>query len=114
MNQTNQPVDGATLVAHLQQIRRRLSLPKRLDTVEVELIVMREDKIIELNNQFHHSNQPTDVLSFPSRSEMTLGSICLNPALAASYVVQSNTSLTEELKMLSGHGLLHLLGFNHR
>jgi probable rRNA maturation factor len=67
---------------------------------------------------------PTDVLSFPmdelrpgTEDAMTpaglLGDIVLCPQVAASQAVAAGHDLIDELLLLTCHGLLHLLGFDH-
>ena len=67
---------------------------------------------------------PTDVLSFPmdelrpgSDEEPTppglLGDIVLCPQVAEAQAVAARHSTADELILLTPHGLLHLLGFDH-
>jgi probable rRNA maturation factor len=46
-------------------------------------------------------------------AEGILGDIVLCPAVAAAQAETAGHSLTAELSMLSIHGLLHLLGYDH-
>ena len=66
---------------------------------------------------------PTDVLSFPmdeirpkSRAQGPgmLGDVILCPDFAAKQAEEAGHSLQEELELLTVHGILHLLGFDHR
>lgn len=66
---------------------------------------------------------PTDVLSFPmdelrpgtedEPSEGLLGDIVLCPQVAATQANQAGHGLSDELALLTVHGILHLLGFDH-
>ena len=67
---------------------------------------------------------PTDVLSFPmdelrpglegeDAAEGILGDIVLCPIVAEQQAEAAGHSLTDELQMLTVHGMLHLLGFDH-
>ena len=66
---------------------------------------------------------PTDVLSFPmdelkpnssSDGPGILGDIVLCPEYAKKQAVEIGHSLQDELEVLVVHGVLHLLGFDHR
>jgi probable rRNA maturation factor len=78
----------------------------------------------ELHQQWMDEPGPTDVLSFPmdelrpgSESEPTppglLGDVVLCPEVAAAQAVVAGHSTAEELLLLTTHGILHLLGFDH-
>jgi probable rRNA maturation factor len=68
---------------------------------------------------------PTDVLSFPmdelrpprDRDEPpepgVLGDVVLCPQVAARQAAQAGHSAQEELDLLTTHGILHLLGYDH-
>lgn len=67
---------------------------------------------------------PTDVLSFPMdelrpgsddepSEEGLLGDVVLCPQVAASQAIEAGHPLEAELAMLTVHGILHLLGFDH-
>lgn len=65
----------------------------------------------------------TDVLSFPmdeikphsaSAGAGMLGDIVLCPAFASKQADEAGHSLQEELELLTVHGVLHLLGYDHR
>ena len=67
---------------------------------------------------------PTDVMSFrmdelrPGREGMepeegVLGDIVLCPSVAAKQASQAGHATEEELLLLTTHGILHLLGYDH-
>jgi probable rRNA maturation factor len=67
---------------------------------------------------------PTDVMSFPmdelrpgreeqEPQEGVLGDIVLCPAVAAKQATEAGHATEEELLLLTTHGILHLLGFDH-
>jgi probable rRNA maturation factor len=65
----------------------------------------------------------TDVLSFPmdeikpnsaSNGPGMLGDIILCPSFAARQAEQAGHPLQDELELLTVHGVLHLLGYDHR
>ncbi|MDR1294434.1 MAG: rRNA maturation RNase YbeY [Bifidobacteriaceae bacterium] len=77
----------------------------------------------QLHERWMGDPGPTDVLSFPmdeirpgqegSESEGILGDVVLCPEVASVQARQAGHSVTEELLLLTVHGILHLLGFDH-
>ncbi|MBS60693.1 MAG: rRNA maturation RNase YbeY [Anaerolineaceae bacterium] len=68
----------------------------------------------ELNNKYSGINATTDVLSFPStENNKYLGDIILSTEYAVRTADQKGHSANEELQLLTVHGTLHLLGYNH-
>jgi probable rRNA maturation factor len=66
-----------------------------------------------LNRQFRGKDYATDVLSFPSEERGFLGDIVIAAGVAARQAREAGHPLPTELKVLSLHGLLHLLGYDH-
>lgn len=74
----------------------------------------------ELHLKWMGEPGPTDVLSFPMDEvtpgwpeEAILGDIVLCPTIAASQAKSAGHSATHEMAILSVHGLLHILGYDH-
>jgi probable rRNA maturation factor len=101
-----------------------------LDTLHVhpqsELSVLFVDTaaMTELHVQWMDEPGPTDVLSFPmdelrpgSEAEETppgtLGDVVLCPEVAARQAQVAGHSTVEEMLLLTTHGILHLLGYDH-
>jgi len=69
----------------------------------------------ELNNKYSGVNAPTDVLSFPATdNNKYLGDIILSTQYAVRTANEEGHSVNEELQLLTVHGTLHLLGYDHR
>jgi probable rRNA maturation factor len=80
-----------------------------------------------LNRTYRGVDKTTDVLSFPQlsaedlksisaivkTSELLLGDIVINLHRAIKQAIEHGITLNEELKRLTIHGLLHLLGYDH-
>lgn len=89
--------------------------------VECGLVLVDDRTIAELNRRYRGIAGSTDVLSFPMR-EGPFGS--LSPDLLGDVVISAETadrqsksarrSLREEAASLLIHGILHLLGYDHR
>lgn len=112
-NNTELKVDQAHLTAHLERILRRLSHP---DTLRVEISIIGDTAIQQLNARYLDKNEATDVLSFnaPQNAEKLLGSIAIGAGRTKIQASQAGITIQTEIEMLSGHGLLHLLGYHHR
>jgi probable rRNA maturation factor len=87
---------------------------------DLEITIVDEEEMTALHIQWMDLPGPTDVLSFPmdelkpfsaAQGPGIVGDIVLCPAYAAKNAV--NHSLDEELELLTVHGVLHLLGFDH-
>lgn len=91
---------------------------------ELSVVIVANEQIKQLNNDYRNKNEPTDVLSFPlhERDDMmkndgtyplTLGDIVISYERAEEQAKEYNHSLQRELAFLAVHGLLHLLGYTH-
>jgi probable rRNA maturation factor len=83
-----------------------------------------EDTIAELNLRWMEKSGPTDVLAFPmdelrpglvnvEAEEGVLGDLVLCPEIAARQGEAAGHGAAAELDLLTVHGILHLLGYDH-
>ena len=83
---------------------------------EVEVLLTTDRELKRLNREFRGKNQPTDVLSFPSPSEIAAehaGDLAISLDTAARQAERFGCSLRDEVRILLLHGLLHLSGLDH-
>jgi probable rRNA maturation factor len=86
---------------------------------DLTLVYTDEDTIRALNHQFAGLDQPTDVLSFVDgnpdleTSRTYYGDVVIAVPIAEQQARNAGHSLRDELTLLTTHGVLHLLGFNH-
>jgi probable rRNA maturation factor len=84
---------------------------------EVSVLFTGDGEIRSLNRKFRGMNRSTDVLSFPwapsGGKGGYLGDIAISIPTAKRYAKRAGWPLTEELRFLLLHGLLHLLGHDH-
>lgn len=66
-----------------------------------------------LNSEFLGLDYPTDVLSFPSGREGSLGDIAISIQRARAQARRFGHSVEREIGVLMLHGALHLLGMDH-
>ena len=87
---------------------------------DLGITLVDEDEITKLHVQWMNLPGPTDVLSFPmdelkpfsaSDGPGIIGDIVICPQFAARQAV--NHSAEDEISLLTVHGVLHLLGFDH-
>ncbi|QQG50057.1 MAG: rRNA maturation RNase YbeY [Candidatus Berkelbacteria bacterium] len=111
-NETGATINEAEIRNHLQLILRRLDYPVKF---KAEVVFVGDEKITTLNAKFREQNNATDVLSFadPEGSE-SLGSIVISLETADRQAKEAAVPLETEVKTLAGHGLLHLLGYDHK
>ena len=91
---------------------------------ELSILMVDTDVMTDLHVQWMDVPGPTDVLSFPmdelrpgTEDEPTpaglLGDVVLCPEVAAAQAVKAGHSTEEEMLLLTTHGILHLLGYDH-
>jgi probable rRNA maturation factor len=93
---------------------------------ELSVIFVDEEQMTKLHVQWMDEPGATDVLSFPmdevspdtysgnvNDEAPILGDLVLCPAFAQRQAEDAGQSLGEELELLSTHGILHLLGYDH-
>jgi probable rRNA maturation factor len=75
-----------------------------------------------LHLRWMQEDGPTDVLAFPmdevkpnsaTLGPAMLGDIALCPTYANQNALKVHSSLQDELELLTVHGVLHLLGYDH-
>ena len=93
------------VVAELAPSTRSFTL-RLVDDVEME----------ELNHRFRSRAETTDVLSFPgdeSPEGRHLGDVVISVPRAQRQAKQTGHSLALEVRLLTLHGILHCLGYDH-
>ncbi|MBP9676799.1 MAG: rRNA maturation RNase YbeY [Anaerolineaceae bacterium] len=89
------------------------------EQVSVALFVCDDAEIQALNLGFRGVDKPTDVLSFyadvqdPESGLVMLGDIVISFPTASRQAIQHNHPLSHEFVLLTVHGMLHLLGYDH-
>ena len=91
---------------------------------ELCIKLVDEATIAELNEKWMDKEGPTDVLAFPmdelrpgmvneEPEEGVLGDLVLCASVAGRQAVEAKHSTADELALLTVHGILHLLGYDH-
>lgn len=93
-------------------------------TADLSVLFVDEDAMAALHEKWLGLPGPTDVMSFPmdelrqgSPDALTppgmLGDIVICPSVAARQAQNAGHGLEEEMLLLTTHGILHLLGYDH-
>ena len=89
---------------------------------ELNISLLDEDEMSALHLRWMQEDGPTDVLAFPmdevkpnsaTLGPAMLGDIALCPIYANKNALKVHSSLQDELELLTVHGVLHLLGYDH-
>jgi probable rRNA maturation factor len=91
------------------------------DEMELALLLVDADTIAALNAEHLGGDGPTDVLAFPidqpgespPGGPAILGDVVLCPAIAHEQAAGLGRSPADEVRLLTVHGILHLLGMDH-
>jgi probable rRNA maturation factor len=121
LNETDIEVDEIELMACARYVMEQLRVHPQADLC---LTLVDETAMESLHVKWMDLPGPTDVMSFPmdelrpgrdgvELAEGVLGDIVLCPAVAARQAQAAGHAAEEELLLLTVHGLLHLLGYDH-
>lgn len=91
---------------------------------DLTILFVDPEPIAQLHERWMNLMGPTDVMSFPMDElrpgdghtvmEGVLGDIVICPWVAAQQAASAGHSTMEEMMLLTIHGVLHLLGYDHR
>jgi probable rRNA maturation factor len=129
-NETDHDVDAIALVSVVRHVLDTLGVSP---LAEVAISLVGEERMTELHVQWMNEPGPTDVLAFPMDEvdvrtaratgrpldqrddglDPVLGDVVLCPAIAARQAIEAGHTTADELALLTTHGVLHLLGFDH-
>ena len=87
----------------------------------ITVLLTDDDQLKQLNKEFRGIAEPTDVLSFSAEELLEslddedpyLGDIAISVPMARRQAKEGGHSLKAELQLLTIHGTLHLLGYDH-
>ncbi len=122
-NESGVDVDEIAIVAVARYVLDRMRINA---LAELSILLVDVEAMTELHVKWMDEPGPTDVMSFPMDELDTarrpdesgpgpalLGDVVLCPAVARSQAEQAGHSLDDELHLLTVHGVLHLLGYDH-
>ena len=113
-NESGVEVNEADLISVAEFAMKRMGLN---DDCDLAISIVDESRMSELHEEWMDLKGPTDVLSFPmdelvphSPEAGIVGDIVLCPQFAQE---QAKNGLEAELHLLTIHGVLHCLGYDH-
>ena len=120
-NESGVEVDEAEVAALARYVLDEMHLHPQTD---LSVLLVDTDVMTDLHVRWMDEPGPTDVLSFPmdelrpGRDDDPapaglLGDVVLCPQVAAQQARVAGHSTAEELLLLTVHGILHLLGYDH-
>ena len=102
---------AAALGRFVEEAQRAAGLAGRLD-----VLIAGDGELRRLNRRFRGQDRTTDVLSFPAEGTArpgVAGDIAISADQARRNAKRLGHSVSEELKVLLVHGVLHLAGYDH-
>jgi probable rRNA maturation factor len=119
-NESGVLVDETEVVAVARHVLAQMRVHPQ---AELSVVLVDEAAMEQLHVQWMDEPGPTDVLSFPmdelrpgSDEESPpglLGDVVLCPQVAVGQAEAAGHTTQEELLLLTTHGILHLLGYDH-
>ncbi len=123
-NESGVVVDESALVAVARHALDEMGVNPM---AELSVLLIDTEHMSELNARWMDSSGPTDVLAFPMDEfdsergpghvsgdvPALLGDVVLCPPVARQQARQAGHGMTDELHLLTVHGVLHLLGYDH-
>lgn len=91
--------------------------------ISIDFVFCNDEFIHEINKKYRGFDNPTDIISFALfcddtnhivLDEINLGEIIISVDTAKKQAKENNHSLETEIYYLITHGILHLLGFDHK
>ncbi len=121
-------VDAEAIVAAAEAVL----VSEERENGEVSIYFMSDEEVQALNREWRGVDAPTDVLSFATDDALSALQQILNPPVELQTLMQNalgeimiaypyaerqaarfGNSMADELKLLTVHGMLHLLGWDH-
>ncbi|KAA9007647.1 rRNA maturation RNase YbeY [Paenibacillus spiritus] len=133
-NEQNEMEIGEELIALLEQILQKAAEMEGVDSGELDLTFVDNERIHELNREYRGIDRPTDVLSFAMNESgegepdivyevdengedgdipELLGDVIISVTRAREQAEEYGHSLERELGFLFVHGFLHVMGYDH-
>lgn len=121
LNESGVPVDEAQVLDLARFVLAQMRIHPLAD---LSILLVDEGVMERLHVQWMDEPGPTDVLSFPmdelrptpdgkDPAPGLLGDVVLCPAVAERQAATAGHSMQAELHLLTAHGILHLLGYDH-
>ena len=108
LNKAGKAVDFSWLMSLEKIIKKDFKLKK-----QISIALVNEQQIKGLNRVYRKKNKITDVLSFVMDNDYILGEVLICLDQARRQAKEKKNTQKAELQLLTVHGILHLLGYDH-
>ena len=107
------------LESRLEILAEHILADQNAHELKVNLKLIPSKEMIRLNGDFRAKDIDTNVLSFPAEKEFQkisgeLGDIAISMPYIQNESQNLNRGLDDHMMHLLAHGILHLLGFDHK
>ena len=122
-NESGVEVEESSLVSAARYALDQMSVSQ---LAELSIVLVEQEAMADLHVRWMDLPGPTDVMAFPmdeydssrrpdaaDAGPELLGDIVLCPSVAKKQAAGAGHSFEEELLLLTTHGILHLLGYDH-
>lgn len=123
-DEQDEPVDAVALHSLATMVLKAEGLPAGS---EMAIYLVLPDRIAEYNWQYMQRSGPAEVLAFPlqeleagkaparmaNEPPLGLGDVFLCPGEIRRRADEAGEDFAERLRLLTVHGILHLLGYDH-
>jgi len=110
----------------LDEVKKSYCLKdKSFKTIVFDIVLCNDNEIHRINKEYRQIDRPTDVITFAIFSdspedekfifdgEINLGEIIISLDTIKKQAQENKTTFDDELRLITSHGILHLLGFDH-
>lgn len=97
----------------LMELAERVLHKEKRKYNDLSVVFVTLQRMRQLNRVYRGKDKPTNVLSFPGGKE-ALGEIVLCPSVIAKDALEYRISFQRAVSWMFVHGLLHLLGYDHK
>jgi len=115
--QASPKVDIPALRRSARTVLRYLGRPRD----EVSILLVDDREIRDMNRTYLKRDRPTNVIAFPMHEgpfrdlhPRLLGDVVISIETAARDAAKEGVTLEDEILFLMIHGVLHLLGYDHK
>ena len=120
----NEQADYRVDEPSLARLARLVMDAEGVEESEISVLLVDRSVMTDLNERYMGEDRPTDVLAFPidelrpglldeEPEEGVLGDLVLCPAVAERQGETAGHGTQAEVDLLTVHGILHLLGYDH-
>ena len=110
---------SSELEEKLELLAKHILFDQNKNQLSINLKLISSNEMMKLNEEFREKRTDTNVLSFPADGEIQkisgeLGDIAISIPYVQTESKNLNRDLDDHMMHLLAHGILHLLGFDHK